>query len=255
MLKENTLFGERDKVKMAIERLQTFEPPEGYYLAFSGGKDSITILELAKMAKVKFEAHYHVTTIDPPELVKFIKTQNVIWDRPARPFLQELIRRGFPQHHRRWCCEMYKENGGKGRIVVTGIRWAESANRKNRKMVESCNKLAGKNYVHPIIDWSDQEVWQFIRDYNILYCKLYDEGFKRLGCLFCPMGGKHRLIECERYPKYVKAFINAFEKLYQRKKDEGKNSVARWKSGEEMFWWWIRDNKEKYNKDQFILFE
>lgn len=73
MLIENTLFGVRDKVKIAIDRLQAFEPPEGYYLAFSGGKDSQCIYHLAKEAGVKFDAHYNLTTADPPELVWFIK--------------------------------------------------------------------------------------------------------------------------------------------------------------------------------------
>jgi len=58
----------RDKVKISIERLQHFEPPEGYYLAFSGGKDSQCIYHLAMEAGVKFEAHYHITTVNPPEL-------------------------------------------------------------------------------------------------------------------------------------------------------------------------------------------
>lgn len=62
-----------DKVETAIKRLQTFEPPEGYYLAFSGGKDSAVIKALADMAGVKYDAHYNLTSVDPPELVKFIK--------------------------------------------------------------------------------------------------------------------------------------------------------------------------------------
>ena len=72
MLGQVNLNGE-NKVDVAINRLQTFEPPEGYYLAFSGGKDSQCIYHLAKMAGVKFDAHYSVTTVDPPELMKFVK--------------------------------------------------------------------------------------------------------------------------------------------------------------------------------------
>ena len=55
MLKENTLFGVRDKVAEAIQRLQSFEPADGYYVAFSGGKDSQCIYHLCEMAGVKFE--------------------------------------------------------------------------------------------------------------------------------------------------------------------------------------------------------
>lgn len=62
-----------NKVKKSIERLKAFEPPEGYYLAFSGGKDSVTCKALLDMAGVKYDATYRVTTVDPPELVRFIK--------------------------------------------------------------------------------------------------------------------------------------------------------------------------------------
>ena len=65
-----------DKVDKAIMRLKTYEPEEGYYLCFSGGKDSCAIKALADMAGVKYDAHYNVTGIDPPELVQFIKTEH-----------------------------------------------------------------------------------------------------------------------------------------------------------------------------------
>ena len=73
-----------DKVQTAIKRLQTFEPPDGYYLAFSGGKDSVVIKMLADMAGVRYDAHYNVTGIDPPELVYFIRQHHpdVVWEYP-----------------------------------------------------------------------------------------------------------------------------------------------------------------------------
>lgn len=92
MLEEIMLDGTiRNKVDIAIERLRAFEPEDGYYVAFSGGKDSVCILELCKMAKVKFEAHYNVTSVDPPELVQFIKdkypevSRDVPLDKDGKP--------------------------------------------------------------------------------------------------------------------------------------------------------------------------
>lgn len=76
-----------DRVEVAIKRLQTFEPDEGYYLAFSGGKDSVVIKVLADMAKVKYDAHYNVTSVDPPELIQFIREHypDVKWELQEQP--------------------------------------------------------------------------------------------------------------------------------------------------------------------------
>lgn len=135
-------FAGKTKVEVAIERLKTFEPPEGYYLAFSGGKDSITIKALADMAGVKYDAHYNVTSVDPPELVQFIKKHHpdVAFEYPRYKdgkvvTMWNLIpqKKMPPTRVVRYCCEKLKEGGGEGRFVVTGVRWAESAKRKNNR--------------------------------------------------------------------------------------------------------------------------
>ena len=244
----------RDKVTMAIQRLQMFEPPEGYFLADSGGKDSCCILELAKMAGVKFEAVYNVTTIDPPELVQFIRKHHpeTRFSRPTMPFLRRLLEKGFPIRTKRWCCAEYKERSGSGRRVVTGIRWQESNRRKQRKMVEHCFRDKSKIYVNPIIDWSGADVWSFIRQHKIPYCSLYDEGFKRLGCVMCPMN-RRRKSEAKRWPKMERAFRRAFVKLYETHK--GRPSYTAWQSGDEMFDWWLSDKPSKKDSGQVVMFE
>ena len=120
----DTLWGNR--VDTAIKRLRSFEPPEGYFLAFSGGKDSQVIYHLALESGVKFETHYSVTTVDPPELLRFIKKNypDVIWDRPNKTMWQLIVENAMPPTRRiRYCCRELKEDKGEGRIVVTGIRW------------------------------------------------------------------------------------------------------------------------------------
>ena len=160
-----------------------------------------------------------------------------------------------PLRMQRWCCEIYKERGGSGRRVITGIRKAESLKRSKRKMVEFCYRDKSKQYINPIINWSDEDVWEFIKKYNLPYCSLYDEGFKRIGCLFCPMAGKHRIVEAKRYPNYVKIFIKAFEELYKFRKENAMD-LKNWKNRKEFFYWWL--NEEKKNEDDYdnnILFE
>jgi phosphoadenosine phosphosulfate reductase len=254
MLVEDTLFGRVDKVAIAIERFKMFEPPEGYYLAFSGGKDSQCIYHLALMAGVKFDAHYNVTTIDPPELIYFIRKHYpmVAWNRPIKPFLSVLPERGFPTRQNRWCCEVFKEGGGNNRRVVTGIRAAESNKRSGRKVVEQCYRNSSRTYVNPILDWSDDDVWEFLRKQNLPYCSLYDEGFKRIGCVMCPLSSR-QMREGDRWPRMKEAFRRAFIKLYE---NHGKRpAFLRWKNGNEMFEWWIHETKTTDNPDQTVMFE
>ena len=139
-------FDGKDKVEIAIERFKTYEPDEGYYLCFSGGKDSVVIKALADMAGVKYDAHYNVTGVDPPELVRFIKDyhKDVIFNIPRDKDGNRITMWGLiakkntpPLRIARYCCAELKERGGYGRFVVTGVRWAESVKRKaNRHIAE-----------------------------------------------------------------------------------------------------------------------
>lgn len=135
------IYGE-DKVQHAIERLKAFEPPEGYFLAFSGGKDSVVIKALAEMSGVKFDAHYHHTSVDPPELIQFIKKYHpdVSIDFPRdkdgkRITMWNLIPKETypPTRIARYCCRHLKETQSDGRFTITGVRWAESANRRKNQ--------------------------------------------------------------------------------------------------------------------------
>lgn len=114
-------FNGIDKVEKAIKRLQLYEPKEGYWLCFSGGKDSVVIKALADMAGVKYDAHYRVTSVDPPELVRFIKKEypEVEFDYPRdkdgnRITMWTLIpeRKMPPTRVARYCCAVLKESGG-----------------------------------------------------------------------------------------------------------------------------------------------
>ena len=86
-------------------------------------------------------------------------------------------------------------------------------NRENARLVEMCYKTH-TTMINPIIDWTTEEVWEFIKEYNVPYCCLYDEGFKRLGCIGCPMGSRQqREYEFARYPKYKNLYMIAFQKM------------------------------------------
>ena len=262
-------------MQIAIDRLKAFEPHDGYYLAFSGGKDSCCIKELANMAGVKFDAHYSVTTVDPPELVRFIRKHHpdVIFERPELPMRKLIVKKLMPPTRIvRYCCQVLKEGGGKGRVVMTGVRWAESPRRKvqhgvarveqtimnddnaeSRRMVEQCYRTQ-RTMINPIVDWSNSEVWEFIRERNLSYCSLYDEGFKRLGCVGCPMGDTRGMKkDFARWPQYKALYIKAFDEMLKVRKEKGKDDM--WTDGQEVFDWWLGLKGAKPDKNQIRIEE
>lgn len=272
MLIENTLDGERNKVEIAIKRIKTFEPSEGYWLAFSGGKDSVVLYRLAEMSGVKFDAHYSLTTVDPPELVRFIREKypGVKFERPKESMWELIVRKGMPPLRvQRYCCEELKECNGEGRITMTGVRWAESQKRRKtrhlvdmgktvhnddndeaRRQVEQCYRTR-KTLVNPIIDWEDEDVWEFIRLYDVPYCSLYDEGWKRLGCIGCPMAQREE--EFDRWPKYKNLYIHAFQRMIDKRNRDGLET-RQFTNGQECFDWWTNKNKKEEDPNQ-IEFE
>lgn len=249
-LVEHDLFrGRIDKVQIAIGRLKLFEPAEGYYLAYSGGKDSDTILALAKMAGVKFDAHYNLTTVDPPELVYHVREhREVIINRPKETMWQIIAHeKTLPLRRARFCCKLLKESNGTGRRIITGVRWEESPKRANRKMNEDCFKDPTKHYLNPIIDWTSEEVWEFIRGNNIPYCSLYDEGWKRIGCVCCPNSNQEA--QAERWPKIAAAYLHAVQRYWPEKKNK------QHKTPEAYFQWWLTGKGNKEEQDELFIYE
>jgi phosphoadenosine phosphosulfate reductase len=268
------MFGVVDKVQVAIDRLKAFEPPEGYYLAFSGGKDSQCIYHLSKEAGVKFDAHYNLTTVDPPEVVNFIKTNylDVSIHYPEQSMWKLIGKKGLPTRWSRFCCEVLKEHGGEDRICVTGVRWAESNNRaknrnameiltpkksdkllfndndKGRMLFENC-KRKGKRVVNPIIDWLDEDVWEYLNSRKIEHCKLYDQGHTRLGCIGCPLAGTDEMLKAfQIWPKYYESYKKAIgrflpgylERCKKRNAKPFKDTIDDW-----IDWWIYGSDKEE----------
>ena len=99
-----------------------------------------------------------------------------------------------------------------------------------------------KRVLNPIIDWTDADVWEFIRDYDLPYCSLYDKGYKRIGCIGCPMSTR-QISELESYPKFKALYLKAFEELLKVLDDENKRTT--WKSPEDVMSWWVKDSEDQ----------
>lgn len=256
MLVEHTLFGTVDKVKEAVAILREYEPLEGYYVAFSGGKDSLCVYWLTKIAGVKCDYHYNFTTVDPPELVKFVRTfEDVQIDHPGveKTMWALIIKHGIPpMRHIRYCCRELKENRAPGRLMLLGVRQEESSKRKGRKIVDFDSPLGA--VVNPIYNWTESEVWEFIGCNLIDYCSLYDEGYTRLGCVGCPMGHTQKMLkEFERWPLYKRAYLRAFDKMLKERAYR-ENDVP-WETAEDVFNWWVYGSGQKVDDRQLTFWK
>lgn len=247
----------QSRVDRAIALLKASEPEDGYYLAYSGGKDSDGIKKLCQLAGVKFEARYNQTTIDPPELVRFIKQHHaeVPWNIPEHGNMMHRVANAPkvpPTRAGRWCCEEYKEGGGSGRVKVMGVRAAESAARK-RRWFEVSKDWNGDAVICPVVHWSDAQLWEFLRAYEVPYCSLYDEGWTRLGCVGCPLASmENQNREFARWPAFERNWKKAIIANWEKWKDVPNTKTgepryhAKFKTGEDFWQWWRTTKRPDY---------
>ena len=122
----------KKKIEQSIRLLRSIPTDKGQItIAYSGGKDSDVILELAKMAGIPFKAVYHSTTIDPPGTIRHVEENGVEISRPKEPFFRLLQKHGYPSRFARYCCKLLKERYDSD-IVVRGIRASERNERADR---------------------------------------------------------------------------------------------------------------------------
>lgn len=240
-----------------------YDSDNGFYLAFSGGKDSQCLYHVAKFAGVKFKAHMNLTSVDPPEVIHFVKSQysDVELIKPKKSIYQAAVDIGIlPTKRVRWCCKEFKESAGAGKVTLIGIRHAESSRRAARQEVEISEKkysgdlegLEGyrkarnskkrgrkpKNnrevtivnadgertlgcirgqeslLISPIIEWTDDDVWNFLNTLGVAHCELYDQGWHRIGCIGCPMSSaKQKIVENKRWPHVKRNWIKAIKAI------------------------------------------
>lgn len=147
---ERASEGLRKKMLHSVELLQkaekialNYDAENGYYLAFSGGKDSQALFHMAQLAGVKFRGHMNLTSVDPPEVIRFVKKNypEVELIKPGKSIFQCAVEKQIlPTMRVRWCCAEYKETAGAGKVTLIGIRKTESSRRAKRNEVEINNR-------------------------------------------------------------------------------------------------------------------
>lgn len=273
-----------NKVENAIKTIQLANlSTEPLHVCYSGGKDSKVVRRLMEMSGVPHELHYNLTTVDIPSVVReILDDKEVIVDKARyadgkqKTMWNLIVKKHMPPTRLcRYCCAELKEVGGIGKICVTGVRKAESVRRAkqgaetkilksgkalilnldnddDRRTIEQCYRTQ-KTLINPILDWTDEDVWEFSKIENIQQNPLYTEcggTKKRLGCILCPMAKlSERENEMKEYPKIAEAYVKAFDRMLENMPD--KKNVS-WKNGQDVFDWWLYGKKE-VDENQFSI--
>ena len=252
------------KVDFAIKLLRSIPQDGDIELSFSSGKDSDVILELAKMAGIPYRAIYKSTTIDPPKTITHAKEMGAEVVRPKKSFFQLVSEHGYPSRFSRFCCSILKEYKVCDR-AIKGIRRSESRKRAERyKEPERCRVYSAKEKVKeylPILEWTDQDVEDFIKERNIKCHPLYYRGgqfdvTKRLGCIGCPLQSrKKRIQEFKDNPKMLKAWIRAGQKRYTSEAYQNGKAKHKFKDAFEVMGYMLFcDNTEDFKEKTYGMF-
>ena len=181
-----------------------------FYVAFSGGKDSVVALDLVQRALPhnKFKVLFGDTGMEFPDTYKIVeeieqhcKDAKIEFLRAKSDFDPKVTWREFgpPAQTMRWCCSVHKtapqiillreytNNPHFRGMAFTGIRGDESASRSEYEGISHGEKVRGQYSCHPILEWNSAELFSYIYERQLLINDAYKKGNSRAGCLVCPL--------------------------------------------------------------------
>ena len=288
---EEKVGGAIASIRLAADISETYYK-KPLLIAYSGGKDSDVLADLAVRSGAGVEFSNRHTSVDAPETVYHIRR---VFERLRASGYEARVRyprdetgrqitmwrlieeKGFPPTRlARYCCEVLKEGGGNKRITALGVRADESRARSERSEYEvigtTKKKGIGLGFEHvrevfddakhmdevwdcsfitaakknanlvcnPIIGWSEDDVWAYIRENQLVYNPLYDRGYRRVGCVGCPLAGRKTMMkELVDFPKYKQIYMHTFERMLKKRWENGKKTG--WQCAEDVFAWWTQD--------------
>lgn len=196
-----------------------------------------------------------------------------------------------PTRLMRYCCSILKEASTPNRMAAVGVRESESVGRRGRgefgvlghrkadaewrstghtyamfkldqfggedayqcQIVQAC-KQNKDTLINPIYHFTDADIWAYVRKYNVPMNPLYAKGYKRVGCIGCPLGGaKHQNKEFNDFPKYKENYIKAFDRAIEKRRREGR--VNTFSCGEEQMRWWLGEHVSQIRIEDLITEE
>lgn len=203
-----------------------------FYVAFSGGKDSVVALDLDQRALPHncFKVLFGDTGMEFPDTYETVEKIKQICAEEKIEFLQAKSKLkpentwqifGPPAVTIRWCCSVHKttpqimqlrevlQKPDFTGMAFTGVRGDESLSRSEYDAISYGGKHSGQYSCHPILEWNTAELFLYIYENGLTFNNAYKKGNTRAGCLVCPMSqGKHDYMKYKNYPDDTDLFIN-----------------------------------------------
>lgn len=207
------------------------------YVGFSGGKDSVVLLDLChKVLPLDVPVVFSDTDMELPDTYR-------VWDEiqrryEGRPFLKVISKTsalenwrlfGPPSQALRWCCSVHKStpailalkervgNRSAKMLVFVGVRGEESQRRSEYEDIGDGLKSLSQVNAMPILGWSAHELWLYIFEHNLILNTAYRKGLPRVGCLMCPMSSdRQNDLMRLNYPKEIAPFADAVRNAINR---------------------------------------
>jgi len=238
----------KSKIKKAMEILEKYKNWNGKYVSFSGGKDSLVVLDLAyRVWKDNFKVIYiEITGNTHPKCYKYVRKTvdeygleliHLKYDRDFFDILKEL---GYPSvlwAGSRWCLHRFKDEpirqfskNNTVNLTVSGIKQGDSNRRRtwieknvvNGRVINPRKKVYGKVQLYPIYNWEREDVWNYIKQNNLPLNPLYKEIDRAGNCIICPAMKEHEFLAVmHKCPEFFCKWKKAHEKL-RRDFAEGK---------------------------------
>lgn len=230
----------QDTIKKVFNTYARFKDKvDVFYVAFSGGKDSIVTLDIVQRALphnsfkvlfgdtgMEFPDTYDTVGIIEKEChhqgIEFIRAKSDL--NPHCTWKQF----GSPSKVTRWCCSVHKTSpqilalrNNLGKIDFTGmafvgVRASESASRSEYDYISLGEKHKGQYSCNPILEWNAAELYLYVYSENLHLNEAYKKGNNRAGCLVCPnVSEKNAYFRRTCYPKEVDEYMNIIADLYK----------------------------------------